>query len=44
MMELDPKYIDVIVKRYVNFKESTDDITLLRDGKEYSYDEVFKDV
>jgi len=44
LMELDEKYIDVIVKRYANFKESTDDITLLRDGKEYSYDEVFEDV
>jgi predicted RNA-binding protein len=40
MMELDEKYVDVIVQRYINFKESTDNIYLIRDGKEYSYEEV----
>jgi site-specific DNA-methyltransferase (adenine-specific) len=42
-LELDEKYVDVIVKRYANFKESTEDIKLLRDGKEYKYDEIFKE-
>lgn len=33
MMELDPKYCDVIVKRYLNTTGKTD-VTLLRDGEE----------
>ncbi len=32
-MEIDPKYMDVIVKRYVKFKNSYEDIYLLREGK-----------
>jgi len=31
-MELDPKYADVIVKRYLNFAK-TEEITLIREGK-----------
>ena len=31
-MELDEKYADVIVKRYVRFKGTTDDCYLIRDG------------
>jgi len=41
MMELDEKYIDVIVRRYAKFKQSTDDIKLLREGKEYTYEQIF---
>ena len=40
MMELDPKYIDVIVKRYEAFKPNAD-IKLVRDGNTYSYDDIF---
>jgi len=40
MMELDEKYVDVIVNRYIAFKESSDDVKLLRDGKEYTYEEA----
>ncbi len=43
LMEFDPKYVDVEVKRYAMTKEN---ITLVRDGKEYSWEEVrenFKD-
>ena len=40
MMELDPKYIDVIVKRYEAFKLNAD-IKLIRDGNTYSYDDIF---
>ena len=39
MMELDEKYVDV--KRYAELKETTEDIKLIRRGKEYSYAEVF---
>ena len=41
MMELDPIYIDVIVNRYVNFKQSDKGVALIRDGKQYTYKEVF---
>ncbi len=37
LMEFDPKYVDVEVKRYAITKE---DIRLIRDGQEYSWDEV----
>lgn len=37
-MELDEKYVDVIVKRYNNL--GNDDIKLIRDGKEYFWDEI----
>lgn len=33
LMELDPRYVDVIVKRYIGVTGKTD-ATLLRDGKE----------
>lgn len=45
LMELDEKYVDVIVKRYVKHVEALDDCYLLRDGKKVllsSIDE-FKD-
>ena len=35
MMELDPKYVDVIVKRYIN-TTGKEDVILLRDGEEIS--------
>lgn len=40
IMELDPKYIDVIVKRFESFKPNAD-IKLVRDGNTYSYDDIF---
>lgn len=40
MMELDPKYVDVIVNRYIDKVGSSKEVVLLRDGKEYSYDEM----
>ena len=39
-LELDPKYTDVIVNRYIELKGSSADVKLLRDGKEYTYEEV----
>jgi ParB-like chromosome segregation protein Spo0J len=44
MMELDEKYVDVITQRYINFKESDDDVYLIRDGVKYSYSDVLKGV
>ncbi len=39
-LEIDPHYCDVIVQRYADFVESTQDITLVRDGQELSYESV----
>ena len=40
MAELDPKYVSVILQRYINFKGSDKDIFLLKDGKKIPYSEV----
>lgn len=43
MIELDEKFVDVIVNRFVELVGSDKDVSLLRDGKEYKYSEVVKD-
>jgi DNA modification methylase len=40
MIELDEKYCDVIVKRYIEQIGSSADIVLLRNGVKTSYSEV----
>jgi len=40
LMELDPKYADVIVKRFIKHKESDAEVFLLREGKKLSYHET----
>ena len=40
LAELDPKYVSVILQRYINFKGSDKDVFLLRDGKKIPYNEV----
>ena len=42
MMELDEKYVDVIVNRYIDLKESSEDVFLIRDGTQIPYKEVEK--
>ena len=39
-IELDEKYADVIVNRYIELVGKTDDVKVIRDGKEYRYEEV----
>ena len=40
-MELDEKYVDVIVKRYINHKQNNGkDVVLIRNGKEYKYSDI----
>ena len=39
-IELDEKFCDVIVKRYIEQVGSADNVTLLRDGKEYKYSDL----
>ena len=40
MMELDPKYCDVIARRYIEQTGSDEEVFLLRDGRKISYAEV----
>ena len=40
MCELDPKYVSVILQRYINFKGSDEDVFLLKDGKKIPYSKV----
>lgn len=42
-IEIEPKFVDVAVKRYLNLVGSDEEIKLLRNGKEYKYLEVVKD-
>lgn len=40
-VELEPKFIDVAVKRYMKFHDDkTEDVVLIRDGKQYSYEQA----
>lgn len=43
-IELDEKFCDVIVKRYIEQVGTYKDVSVLRDGKEYLYSEVTADV
>ncbi len=39
-IELDEKFCDVIVKRYIEQTGSTNDVSVQRDGLTYRYDEL----
>ena len=39
-IELDEKFCDVIVNRYIKQVDSADSVSVLRDGRTYSYEEV----
>ena len=40
LMELDERFVDVIVKRYIKHKKSTDDCYLIRNGNKISLDTI----
>ena len=42
MMELDPKYVDVIVKRYIQLVDSSENCYLIRDGQKLPIPESLK--
>lgn len=39
-IELDEKFCDVIVRRYIEQVGTDEEVSVLRDGKEYKYSEV----
>lgn len=40
-IELEPKFVDVSVKRYIQLKDGkTDDVYVIRDGKTINFDEL----
>lgn len=41
-IELDEKYTDVIVKKYIEQVGTDEDVFLIRDGKKLKYSEVIK--
>lgn len=43
-VELEPKFVDVAVKRYAQFKNSSSDIYVVRNGKKIPYLELVKEV
>lgn len=44
MMELDPKYASVILRRYVEDFGNTDQVYVERDGKKLLYSDLAKEV
>jgi DNA modification methylase len=44
MMELDEKYASVVLRRYVEFIDSSKGVFVLRDGETLAYDEIAKEV
>jgi len=44
MIELDPKFVDVIVKRYIDYISSSEEVTLVREGVKISYNDVSKNL
>lgn len=43
-MELDPKYASVILRRYVEYKQSSDDVYITRGGEKIPYSDLVKEV
>ena len=41
MSELDPLYCDAIVKRYIQEKQNSEDVRIIRNNKEFTYNEIF---
>ena len=39
-VEIEPKFVDIAVNRYINFVNSTDEVTVQRDGLTYKYEEI----
>jgi hypothetical protein len=44
MMELDPKYASVILRRYVEDTDDADNVYVVRNGEQISYADLVKQV
>jgi site-specific DNA-methyltransferase (adenine-specific) len=42
-IELDPKFVDVIVNRYIEQMDCYDNVYVMRDGQKFTYEEVMAD-
>ena len=40
MMELDERYASVIVQRYIDLVETSEDVSVLRGGQTFSFEEI----
>ena len=43
-VELEPKFVDVAVKRYIEFKGNGSDVYVERDGKKLTFDEAIAEM
>ena len=43
-IELDPRFVDVIVKRYIEASGKAEEVYVLRDGQKLSFEEATKDI
>ena len=43
-IELEPKFVDVAVKRYIEFKGSSEDVYVIRNGEKISYSDIYAEV
>lgn len=43
MVELDEKFVDVIVQRYIGQKGSAEEVSVIRDGAETAYEDLRKE-
>ena len=41
-MEFDEQYVDVIVNRYIQYRNSDEDVFLIRNGEKIAYKELLK--
>ena len=41
-IEIEPKFIDICVRRYIAFRETCDDVFLIRKGKRYSWNQALE--
>ena len=40
MMELDERYASVIVQRYIDLVETSDEVSVMRNGQTFSFEEI----
>ena len=43
VMEYDPRFVDVILQRYISFVGSSENVFLIRDGEAIPYEQFIKE-